>query len=142
MNKDLVNDVVQGNALNAQTVAADAPGGAIDTLGFGELGFFVNVGAGTINSTDKAEVQVLESDEAGSGFAEVADYAGATDDKNDTWDRLLDLTGDQNKGFKVVVKGGKRYKKVNVDKSGSFSALMAVGYVLSNAIVLPAEANS
>jgi len=114
------------SALNAATVSATGNGVAVDTLGFdsGWATISINVGAVTGSGAELA-VKLQESDASGSGYADItgATFTTIESDTAGTFNKVL--TGS------VQLNGRKRYLRLALTETGTFSAPMSATAMLS-----------
>jgi hypothetical protein len=124
--RDIINNfgAVQAIAPGVQASAAD--GIAVDTLGFGSVGFIINTGA-IVGSGDFG-IKVQESDASGSGFTDAA--ASAVQG-------TVPATLVAASTYKVGYSGFKRYVRLSLTKAGGTSIALGAVAVKGNAASRP-----
>jgi hypothetical protein len=120
--QNLVNNLDPIQHFAPQTLTTTASSTAVDALGVESILITVNVGAGTINSTDSSTWTVTEGATSAAADAVAASQLAAVD----SWDYLLDITGDQNTVKQFQFYPSKRYYKITHTRASSFSALVGV----------------
>ncbi|HEY0960673.1 MAG TPA: hypothetical protein VGE05_15575 [Novosphingobium sp.] len=126
MRKDLYHDFKVTPAVASGSKSDAADGIVIDRQGFDSLTFLVNAGA--ITSAGDFSFKVMESDQAGSGFAQ------AHDD-----DVLGDAPGTMvaSSAYKLGYIGSKRYVRLDVTKAGGTSIQMGAVALLGRPHLAP-----
>lgn len=145
-NRDLKNNLVPSVSLVAQTLTGDVTNGtAVDIREADAVAIVVSIGANgatqTLNSTNKLEIQLLESTGSTTGsstgtYAAVAqaDIIGGVTGSTLGAIVRVDGTGDLSLGYVVGYRGSKRYLKVKADEFGTVS-------IPATAVVLESRLN-
>ena len=120
--RDLFNNIGARQALAPAVQAAAVDGPAIDTLGFGSIAFVVNTGA-IVGSGDFG-VKVQESDDAGSGFADVSAGSFQTN---------APATLAAYSTYRLGYIGNKRYVRLALTKAGGTSIAAGAVAILGGA---------
>lgn len=126
--KDLHNCVKLVQALDAQTLTADANGSGIDRQGFESVEHIVNLGASgdTLSGSVYVELVIQESDD-NSAWSDVtaaadvlvgADGISAAPDANGVF-ATIDAAAEDERHFRIGYIGGKRYSRVQIDLTGT-----------------------
>ncbi len=118
--------VKQVSALDAVALAATTNGIVIDTQGFEQLGFAINVGDfATFDGTNKLTWKVQEGEQSdGSDMADIAaaDYLASRNEAGAAWDRIMDGATDDEQAYWIgVALNQKRYRRLVVTEGGIVS---------------------
>lgn len=124
--RDLVSNFGAVQAIAPAVQAAAADGTAIDTLGFGSVGFVINTGA--VAGAGDFGVKIQESDASGSGFTDAA--ASAVQG-------TVPATLEAASVYKLGYAGFKRYVRLSLTKAGGTSIALGAVAIKGNAASRP-----
>lgn len=132
MSADLVRQLEMNKpSINIQSVAATTTGSAVDITGYlGKLILFVPIGALTgVDGSNYLTFTVQEADTTTDSFTDVA---SASLDAQDSWDLIIDASGEADAGYYVGVSPstGKNALKAIATETGSITSALIGAYFI------------
>lgn len=131
MNRDLKNNILQGESVRPAVHTTNNNGEEIDLRGADSMAFVATIGA-IVGGTGDAAIEIQESDTSGSGFTAVAD---------------ADLEGTEptaltaNTTYRIGYKGSKRYVRAVLDVGTETSVAGAIVGIKGHLLLAPPDAS-
>ena len=147
-NRDLTNNIVVTASLVPQTITSDTTGSAVDIREADAVAFVISVGANaatqTLNSTNKLEIQLLESSGSATGTSTGTYTAVSQSDiiNGVTGSTLgavvrIDGSGDLSQSYTAGYRGSKRFLKLKADEFGTVSIPTSATVIEHRLNILP-----
>ena len=138
--KDLLSGLDHREVISPAAITATAAGAIIDTQGFESIVFLVDVGVITAaDADDLMTFTVAESDD--SGMSGGANITGDDITFGDSWDGLLNATGEGSETYVIGVLSALRYLQLTATEtttSGGFNGIFGVVAILGHPLSAPA----